>query len=214
MIPAYNEEKHIKEVVEKTKKYLPAEKIIVVDDGSKDNTFTEAKKTNVNVLRHLVNLGKGAALKTGCDYAIKKGAGAMIVLDSDMQHDPKEIPNFEKALTKSEMVLGYREKKDQMPFVLKAGNWAIDTTLSLLFGITVKDTQSGYRAFTKETYSRIRWKATDYSVESEMLALAGKHHVRLTQIPIETIYHDRYKGTGVLDGIAIVSKMVIWKLTR
>ncbi len=214
VIPAFNEEKHIYEVVEKTKKYLPSERIIVVDDGSKDNTSSEALKTRANVIRHQVNLGKGAALKTGCDLAVKKGAEAIVVLDSDLQHEPKEIPNFEKALKEAGIVFGVREKKKEMPFVLKIGNWAIDTAIKVLFGIKLKDTQSGYRAFRTETYKKIRWTASDYSVESEMIALVGKYNIQYRQIPIETIYVDRYKGTNVLDGISIVMKMVWLKLTR
>ena len=92
IIPAYNEEKQINSVINKTKKYV--DEVIVVDDGSKDSTGEIAKKSNAIVLRHLVNLGKGAALKTGCDYAVKNKAGIIIAVDADAQHDPKEIPNF------------------------------------------------------------------------------------------------------------------------
>ncbi len=214
VIPAYNEEMHILQVIEKTKRYLAPERIIVVDDGSKDSTRKEAQKAGVIALKHQVNLGKGAALKTGCDFAIKKGAEAIIVLDSDTQHDPKDIPNFEKALKEADIVFGVREKKQDMPFILKFGNWAIDTTIKTLFGVNLKDTQSGYRAFTRETYKKIRWTASDYSVESEMIALVGKHHIKFKQIPIETIYVDRYKGTNVLDGLSIVMKIIWMKLTR
>ncbi|MBI2574754.1 glycosyltransferase family 2 protein [Candidatus Woesearchaeota archaeon] len=214
VIPAYNEEKHIAEVVEKTKRHISPSKIIVVDDGSRDATYTAAGKTGVIAIRHIVNLGKGAALKTGCDYAVKKGAEAVIALDSDTQHDPDEIPNFAKALKDADMVFGYREANKSMPLVLKFGNWAIGTAIKILFRINIKDTQCGYRAFTKEAYRKIRWTASDYSVESEMIALSGKNKLRYRQIPIETIYADKYKGTTPLDGISIVMKMLWWKITR
>ena len=214
VIPAYNEEKHIAEVIEKTKKYISAERIIVVDDGSKDATYNAALKTGVTAIRHIVNLGKGAALKTGCDYAVKKGACEIIALDSDLQHNPAEIPNFTKALKEADMVFGYRTPDKRMPLVLKFGNWFIGTAIKTLFRISIKDTQCGYRAFTKETYEKIRWTASDYSVESEMIALVGKNKLRYRQIPIETIYVDKYKGTTPLDGISIVMKMLWWRLTR
>ncbi len=214
VIPAYNEEKHIAEVLEKTKKQLRPDRIIVVDDGSRDRTCSEAKTAGATVIRHAVNLGKGAAMKTGCDYAIKKGAEAIVLMDSDGQHDPKDIPRFANALIEADMAFGYRKHGKSMPLVLKIGNLLIDTAIKILFQINIKDTQSGYRAFTTETYKKIRWTASDYSAESEMIALSGKHKIRFVQIPIETIYLDRYKGTGVLDGVSIVTKMAWWKLTR
>lgn len=214
VIPAYNEEKHIRQVIEKTKKHISPENIIIVDDGSKDNTQQEAEKTNVTILKHATNLGKGAALKTGCDYALKKGAEAIIALDSDGQHNPEQIPDFLNALKNTGIIFGYREKRKEMPIVLKLGNWLIDTLLTILFNIKIKDTQCGYRAFKSETYKKIRWASTDYSVESEMIARTGKHKIPYSQIQVETIYLDKYKGTGVTDGISIALKMMWWKLTR
>ena len=96
IIPAYNEGKTIFEVITKTKSFAPT--IVVVDDGSHDHTAAEAEKAGAKVLRHKVNLGKGAALKTGCDYAAQQGAQKIITMDADGQHDPKEIPLFIAAL--------------------------------------------------------------------------------------------------------------------
>ncbi len=214
VVPGYNEEKHIIEVAEGIKKHMSPDRIIIVDDGSRDDFYKEAKKTGATVLRHIVNLGKGAALKTGCDYALRKGADAIILIDSDGQHDPDEIPKFAKALDTSEMVFGYRKLGGQMPIVLKIGNWIISKAIETLFRMRIKDTQCGYRAFTSGTYRKIRWTAADYSVESEMIALAGKHRIKYSHIPIATIYHDKYKGTTAIDGLSIAMKMVWWKFTR
>ena len=90
IIPAYNESSYIEGVIKKTKKYV--KNILVVDDGSEDNTKEIAEKSKSIVLRHLVNLGKGAALKTGCDYAVKKRADIIIAIDADAQHNPNKIP--------------------------------------------------------------------------------------------------------------------------
>ena len=103
IIPAYNEEKHINKVVKQTKKYV--DNVIVVDDGSKDKTKAAASKAKAIVLRHLVNLGKGASLKTGCDYAVKNNADIMIVIDADAQHDPDEIPKFLETIKNCDVVL-------------------------------------------------------------------------------------------------------------
>ena len=212
VIAAYNEEKNIAEVIKKTKKNC--KNIIVVDDGSKDKTYSKAKKSGVEVLKHIVNMGKGAAVKTGCDYALSKGAKVIVLLDADLQHDPDEIPNFLKSLKKVDIVFGYRKLDENMPVVLRYGNWLINKITKLLYDINLRDTQCGYRAFTASTYKKIRWKAADYSLESEMIANTGKQHLRYKEIPIKTIYSDIYKGTNVIDGIRIIINLLIWRLGK
>ncbi len=211
IIPAHNEGKRILDVIEKTKEY--AENIVVVDDGSKDDTYNVAKKTGVDVLKHIINLGKGAALKTGCDYAIKQGAMKLIAMDADGQHDPSEIPNFMETLNDVDVVFGYRELK-KVPLILKFGNWFINQSIKLLYGLDLKDTQGGYRAFRSSSYKKIRWCASDYSMESEMVANVGKYGLKYKEIPIKTVYNDKYKGTTILDGIKIVFNMVLWKIKK
>ena len=186
VIPAHNEEKHIGGVIKKAGKFT--NNILVVDDGSKDKTSAVAEKSGAFVLKHIVNLGKGAALKTGCEYAIKNGAEKIVVLDADGQHDPNEIPNFVNSLNKADIIFGYRRLNKNMPFVLRYGNWFIFFMTKLLFGLKIVDTQCGYRAFKVKVYNKIKWDAHDYSMESEMIANTGKHHLKYNQIPIETIY--------------------------
>lgn len=212
IIPAYNEGKTIFEVISKTMDF--AQKIIVVDDGSQDNTASEAARAGAMVLRHKVNLGKGAALKTGCDYAFKNGAQKVIAMDADGQHDPKEIPSFIKALEEHDIAFGSRKAPRSMPFVLKFGNKVLTKTLRILYGVTVEDSQCGYRSFTIDAYPKLRWEANDYYVETEMAIRTGKKKLKHTTVYIETIYADRYKGTTVLDGVAIVFKMIGWKIWR
>ena len=176
VIPAYNEEKHLHEIINRTKDI--SENIIIVDDGSIDNTFSIAKKSKVEVLRHIINLGKGAALRTGCDYAFSKGAECVIVMDSDGQHNPKLIKDFLENLEEVDVVLGYRVKPKEMPTILKIGNYLLNTTIKMLYGISVKDSQCGYRAFNFEAYKKIRWSSSDYSMESEMIAKIGKNKLK------------------------------------
>ena len=214
VIPARNEAKNIGRVIEETKKFT--NNIMVVDDGSSDTTSQIAKENNVKVLKHIINLGKGGALKTGCDYAFRNGAEIIIAMDADLQHEPKEIPQFIKTLDeqKVDIVFGYRKLDKRMPFILKLGNNIINKLIILLYNINLRDSQSGYRCFTKEAYQKIRWEALDYSMESEMIARAGKNKLKYAEIPIQTIYHDKYKGTTVIDGIKIVVKMIWWKISR
>ncbi|MBU0615371.1 MAG: glycosyltransferase family 2 protein [Nanoarchaeota archaeon] len=212
IIPAHNEQKTIAQVIKQTKKFC--KKIVVVDDGSKDSTSQLAEGQQVVVLKHIINLGKGAALKTGCDFAVSQGAKKMVVMDSDGQHDPAMIPVFLDKLKKVNIVFGYRRFDKNMPFIMKFGNWFINNAVWFLYRIKLKDTQSGYRAFTADAYEKIRWKALDYSMESEMIANAAKSKLRYAEIPIKTIYANKYKGTTVLDGIRIVFNMIFWKVKR
>jgi len=211
VIPAYNEEKNIAETLSQVKKY--ASSIIVVNDGSSDSTqIILDKMSGIIILTHIVNLGKGTALKTGCEYAIKRGAKKIVVMDSDGQHDPQHIPQFLAELEQKEIVFGCRQRSTEMPFVLRFGNWFLNKWTEILFGITVSDTQSGYRAFTAEAYSKIKWDSQGYSVESEMIARAGKEKLKYKEIPIKTIYQDKYKGTTILDGMKIALSMLNWKI--
>ena len=210
VIPAHNEESNISSIINKAKRHVA--KVIVVDDGSTDKTRQLGENAGASVLKHIINLGKGAALKTGCDFAVKNGAKFLITLDADAQHNPDDIPRFIEKLKKYDIVFSYRKASRKMPFVLRFGNWFISNVASLLYKVRLHDTQSGFRAFSREAYQKIRWNARDYSMESEMISRAGKQNLKYVQIPIETIYSDRYKGTTVIDGIKIVLNMFWWRL--
>ena len=210
VIPAFNEERSIAKIIRKSGNLVG--KVIVVDDGSKDKTGYVAEKAGAVVLRHIINLGKGAALKTGCDYAIEHGADILIVLDADGQHDPAEIPLFLKALKGNDIVIGARKFNQSMPKILLVGNWLINRVTEMLYNVRIKDSLCGYRAFTKYAYSKIRWNVSDYSMESEMVANVGRHKLKYKQVEIATIYSDKYKGTTVFDGFKIVLDLLYWKL--
>ena len=210
VIPAYNESERIGSVIRDVKKYV--KNIVVVDDGSVDNTVKVAEESGALVLKHVINIGKGSVVKTGCDFAVKKGASSIILIDADCQHDPNEIPQFLEGLNKADIVFGYRGFNENMPPVIRAGNWFINYMSFMLNGIRLKDTQSGYRAFSADAYKKIRWRATDYSMESEMVANVRKYGLRYVQIPIKTIYADNYKGTTIVDGVKIFFKMLTWRL--
>ena len=102
IVPAYNEGKNIGKVIDELKDYVS--NVVVVDDGSKDDTYSVASRKKVIVLKHIVNLGKGGAVKTGCDFALKNGAKYIILIDSDGQHKPSDIPRFLKKLEYDDVV--------------------------------------------------------------------------------------------------------------
>jgi len=214
VIPAHNEEKYIKEVVEETKKYV--DEVIVVDDASKDNTGSIARNAGAIVLRHEVNLGLGATLKTGCDAALILDTNLIITLDGDGQHDPKDIPNLLKRLKeeKADIVFGEREFNEDMPLVKKTGNKFFHEFSKDVFGIKIRDTQTGFRIFSSEAYKKIRWKSRDYAVASEILINAEERKLKYTSERIRTIYYENQKGTTIVDGIKIANKMLDLKFNK
>lgn len=212
IIPAYNESSTIETVIRKVQEHIST--VIVVDDGSHDATTPLAQQQGAIVLRHPVNLGKGAALKTGCDYAQQQGVEHVIVMDADGQHDPREIPAFLSLLQNKDIVFGCRRIPDSMPLVFRVGNRTINIVLRLLYGLAIEDSQCGYRAWRMSVYPLLRWEALNYYVETEMVIKAGKKKLRSVQLPIQTIYRDNYKGTTVMDGLFIVAKMIAWRLFK
>jgi len=212
VIAAKNEEKHIAKVIRDTKKHV--DKIVIVDDGSTDNTNEIATKSGAIVLTHLVNLGKGAAIKTGCEYARDNKADIIVLLDADHQHEPKDIPKLITSLKKSQIVFGVRKKRKNMPLVLKFGNWFINSVTRTLYGVKIVDTQCGFRVFRAKIYPLLKWRSSNYSLESEMIANVGKKRLKYTQVPISTIYSDKYKGTTIIDGVKIVGNLLWWKISR
>ncbi len=213
VIPAHNEERHIAQVISETRKYCS--NVVVVDDGSRDRTLEEAKNAGVTVLRHAINLGKGAALRTGTEYSIRHGAEAIVFIDSDGQHSPADIPRLLKELEGADVVFTYRNlKSEHMPLTKKFGNMVLNTLLKLLFGIRIIDTQCGFKAMTSRAYRTLRLMSSDYNIESEIAAKTGKYGLRFRQAPIETIYKDRYKGTTPIDGVKIAMMMLWWKFSR
>ncbi len=214
VIPAHNESKYISKVVEDTKKYV--DKVIVVDDASTDNTQELARKAGAIALRHEINLGLGGTLKTGCDAGLILGADILITLDGDGQHDPHEIPKLINALIKNkcDAVFGERPFNKTMPFVKKMGNKFFNVFSKYIFGIKVRDTQTGYRLFTADAYRKIRWKSRDYAVASEMLINAETHKIRYVPQEVRTIYFENQKGTTIIDGIKIANKMLNLKFNK
>lgn len=218
VLPAFGEEKIIKEVIEDVKEE-GYKNILVVDDGSKDRTFIEAKKTGVNVIKHVINRGKGAATQTGITAALLLGADIVVTMDSDGQHNPKEIKLLVDPLIKdvADVIIGSRmlNGKD-MPKARKFMNIMANIITSIFYGIYVSDSQSGFRAYTKKVLKGVTTHLDRYEFESEMLGQVKNQ--RIKEVPIKVIYSDhsynKYKGIknfspqGLLNGIAMVVRMI------
>lgn len=216
VIPAFNEEQRIRSVAADTLPHV--DELVVVDDGSGDNTAQAAAAVDPKIVsvRHIVNLGKGAAMKTGFDVAVSRGADIIVVLDADGQHLPEEIPVLTQPLlrTEADVAFGCRDiiTSSSMPLVAKLGNRFLTAATRLMFRVNVRDTQSGFRAMTAGAYKAIRWDSSNYAVETEMIVRVGRSRLRSVEVPISTIYHDKYKGTTIIDGIRIFSNILFWRL--
>lgn len=216
VIPAYNEESRLPEVIEKLKKYFPLERVVVVDDGSRVEV-EGFLPSEVIVARHVVNLGKGMALRTGCELAIKLGAKKIVLMDADGQHDPKEIPHFINELNKHYgIVFGSRKLDKKMPFWRVAGNSLLNRTAAWLFDLDLHDIWCGYRAFDTRVYPLIVWNAADYSSDVEMVVNVGLKKIKHKERYIGTIYHDKRSTTGTTlqDGLKLLLELFIWRIFK
>jgi len=187
LIPANNEQDHIAEVVKGARQYLP---VLVVDDGSTDDTAQLAQAAGARVLRQTPNQGKGAALITGFRQCMAEGAGAVVMLDGDGQHDPAEIPKFLEAYTRQPvgMVIGQRDYS-QMPRFRRTTNTFGRWMISLALGQSIPDNQSGYRLVSHTLLERLLDSPEKgFELEVDMITICLKHHLGLAWVPIRTIY--------------------------
>ena len=189
LIPAFREERHIAEVVAKTKEYLPD--ILVVDDGSGDATAERAREAGARVLVNEQNMGKGASLVRGLDRLFDDGFDAAVCLDADGQHLPVEIPRFLEAAENADLVIGNRmaDVKD-MPFARLWTNRVTSWILSSLAGVGVPDTQCGYRLVRRDAWRGVTIQSRNYDFEGEMIVAMGRKGFRVTSVPVSTVYGD------------------------
>ena len=215
VIPVYNEENRVVKTIKEILKIDKKNEIIVVDDGSIDNSYKEIKKefkrnNRVKIIRHLVNLGKGAAMKTGMKVAWKMGAEAVVFIDADGQHDPRYLPEFIKKLNYYSLVFGYRLLGKNAPWIRRTGNKIAGWFIGNLFKIKRKDLLCGFLAIRKDISKKVRWKSNRYGIETEIATKVGKNKIPFCEIKIDTIYVDKYKGVTIFDAFKILLQIPYW----
>lgn len=193
LIPCYFEEKHIREVA--VRAHAQLDTVLVVDDGSTDGTEREARAAGVEVIRHPVNQGKGAAIKTGLrDLTARAGIEYALILDGDGQHLPEEIPNFLAAAnsTRAPMLVGTRmSDTSRMPFVRRMTNRFMSWQISRACGQVVPDSQCGFRMVHRDLApAMVAIATTKFDYETEMLVVASRRGLPIAAVPISTIYGD------------------------
>ena len=191
LIPAYNASRTLSELTERLKNFSEPRDIIVVNDGSSDETARIAEKSGVTLISHEVNKGKGEALRTGFEYVVRRGYDHVVTIDADMQHRPEELTLFlEKLRNGSEdLLIGTRDFSfKNMPFDRVLTNFVSSVILTLLSGQIIRDSQSGYRLISCQVLREIRLRCRKYDLESEILIKAGRKGFKIGQVPITTVY--------------------------
>ena len=218
-LPAFNEAQVIGKVLKDTKRTLKKvpgfrTRLVVVDDGSQDKTSLEARKAGATVLRHVLNRGLGGALSTGLAYAKKHQTDIMVTIDSDGQHDPKDILKGLKPILKdqADVVIGSRLLGQKgMPWDRIIISWAGSLITFFLFEIWTSDSQSGFRVFNKKAIEKIEVKTQGMEVSSELFGEIERNYLRFAEVPIQVIYTDysRSKGQSNLNAVQVLIKLIL-----
>ncbi len=217
VIPAYNEESKIGGVVKATLPFVS--EVLVIDDGSTDQSGQLAALAGARVYRHLTNCGLGAALGTALAAALDRGAEIIVTLDADGQHDPVEIPKLVRLLEDdlADVVLGSRLLDSRgMPWPRRLANQLGNLLTFIFFGLWVTDSQSGFRAFSRAAAAAIQIRSNRMEVSSEIVAEIRRLGLRLAEAPIRAIYTDYSlaKGQSFWVGLKTVYKLLWRRLGR
>ena len=210
LLPAYNEEKTIDKIIREASEFV--HDILVIDDGSVDQTAQVAEKAGGRVIKHYMNLGKGMALRTGFDYISQKDYDLIITMDSDGQHQPSDLPRFIDYFEKhrSDILIGARiHNRFEMPCHRRLNNWLVSSVGSALCGQEVEDFQSGFRLIRAEVVKSIELHTERYETESELLIKAGRIGFKIQSIPIATIYNSEISNIRPLREMWLFTKLLI-----
>lgn len=215
IIPAYNEENIIGDVLKEL--FSLGLKLVVIDDGSQDNTYRVARDIIKNypgkgyIYHHPINRGLGATLKTGIEAVLQKNADILVTFDADGQHNPKDIlPVCQPILNgQADVVIGVRDFND-MPLVKKISNQIMNLITWIFYGARVNDSQSGLRAFNRKAAIALDIESREYGISSEIIREIKHKELNMEEVPIQTIYTEYAlsKGTNLKVGLKILMRMI------
>lgn len=207
LIPAYNAEPFVGQVIEAAAKHVP---VLVVNDGSKDRTLEIARATSARVVDQQPNQGKGAALQRGFREALALGVSAVITLDADGQHDPGEIPLFLERFrqTKADLIIGERDFS-RMPLVRRVSNTVGRHSFSWAIGRKIRDNQSGYRLLSRRLMEvLLENPEKGFEFEMDMIVKCVKRGWPVAGVPIATIYGEEKSNIKPVDHVVQFFRMV------
>jgi len=189
LIPAFNEARSIAAVVDGVRGIV--DRVIVVDDGSRDGTAARARAAGAEVVAHAANRGKGTAVRSGLARVFEEAFTHVLMLDADMQHLPQEAGRLLDAArrTGADVVLGERQfDRDRMPAARYHANRIGSAILARFVGAPVHDTQCGFRVFRVDALRPLQLMATGYEIETEMLIKVVRRGGRIAGVPITAVY--------------------------
>ena len=207
LIPAYNAAPFIGEVIRRASAHVP---VMVVNDGSKDDTLKIARGTDARVIDQQPNQGKGAALQRGFREAVELGVSAVITLDADGQHDPDEIPLFVERYrqTSADLIIGERDFS-RMPLVRRVSNTIGRASFSWAIGRHVRDNQSGYRLLSRRLMQvLLENPEKGFEFEMDMIVKCVKRGWQVAGVPIATIYGEEISNIKPVDHVVHFFRMV------
>jgi glycosyltransferase involved in cell wall biosynthesis len=217
VIPAFNEEKNIATVINQIKSLVDT--VVVVDDGSSDQTINAAAKTGVILLKHIINRGQGASLRTGTKYCINNGADIIVHFDADGQFLSQDIEKIVAPIKNGEaqVVFGSRfldsAHSSEMPIFKKYFIMPLAKAVNkLFFNINLTDPQSGFRAMSLEAARKINWKQDRMAHCSEIMFEVKKNNFKVKEIPTKVIYHNF--GQSFSGGLKILKELFIAMLVN
>ncbi len=200
LIPAFNEAATIAQVVTGVAPHVAL--VLVVDDGSSDDTAEVARRGGATVITHAGNRGKGAAVRSGLTQILAGNYTHVLMLDGDMQHLPDEAPRLLEAAaqTGADLVVGERQfRRNEMPASRYHANRIGSRALSSFMGVRLGDSQCGYRVFRTDLVRRMKLRARGYDIETEMLVKVGRLGGTIAHVPVTAVYGARSKLRPVRD---------------
>ncbi len=219
VVPAYNEKATIAKVVRELKSKV--DRVVVIDDGSGDETYNLARQAGASTLKHFLNRGQGAALQTGIDYALNLGADIIVTFDADGQHHAEDIKSLIQPIIagKAEVVLGSRFIKNQnlgMSLLKK-----VTLKLATIFdrwrtGLKISDTHNGFRAFSRRAAEIIKINQDGMAHASEILEQIANYHLKYIEAPVKISYtnYSKKKGQSVFNSFKIVRDLILGKISK
>jgi len=209
-IPAYNEASYVGSIVLQARQYV--DEVVVVDDGSTDNTARIAELAGATVIRHDENRGKGVAIQSILAEARKRNPDIVVLLDADSQHDPNEIPAFLKAILEgSDLVIGSRDaQKDRTRTYRRIGQKVLLRSTRLASKTNISDSESGFRALSPKAINELELKENGFAIESEMISCAADKNLKITEVPISNIYTtDGSTLNPVKHGLGVLNRIIV-----
>ena len=209
-ISAYNEARYVGSIVLQARQYV--DEVIVVDDGSTDNTAMVAELAGATVIRHTENRGKGAAIQSILAEAKRRNPDILVLLDADAQHDPNESPALTKPISEGyDLVIVSREaQKDRTPRYRRIGQKVIFRSSRLASKTNIVDSESGFRALSPKAIKKLDLKAKGFAIESEMITSAADKNLKITEVPISNIYtKDGSTLNPIRHGIDVLSRIIV-----